>query len=115
FFLPLGIVEWISEFYDAEAMTVEVHGYNDYDDGDPFPGLVYQVEGEPISELRVVSPDAPGGRFVFEFGDRAVSLRDEGDTQLMAWSASGNVEDWIGPGSGPGIALVSSQDDPIDD
>lgn len=112
--LPQPTLEWNIDTYGAGGAEVEVHGYTGDYDGDPDAGIEYQIEGEPTSILEVVSPNAPGGRYIFEFANRVVSLRDGGDTQVLAWSASGNVRDWTGPGSGS-IALTSSQDDPIDD
>lgn len=105
--------EWETVGAGGETKSAEIHGHNLEVDGDATPGLEYNTAGSAVSVLELVSVDAPGARFLAEFADRAVALRDGGDTQSFAWPVSGDLRDWIGAGSGQ-LFLVSSSSDPID-
>lgn len=108
---PLGVhYAWEA----ATTSTASVKLFNKAVDADPAAGVTYSLLGDPVSVFELLSPDAPGARYVFPFGDRLLALHDDGDRQALAWSADGDPSVWTGTDTGL-IFLVDGQIDPIDD
>src|SRR5690606_664553 len=64
------------------------------------------ADGFNVFIIKQVSPPefavqeaAPAARYLFSFADRLVALQDGLDRQSLAWTVSGDVEDWTGIGS----------------
>lgn len=106
----------VSDPLDAPLVeTFSVKPYNLPVDADPLHGIEYEIEtGVVNSDLTLLSPDAPRGRFIAPFGDRLFSLRDFEDRQVIAASADGLVETWAGDDTAY-FSLLDAASDPIDD
>lgn len=108
--ITLRLADWEEKNNNSKVSIIGNHSYP-YDDE---PGISFDYEGNLLLFFEVISPDAPGGRYIFSFADRLVALQDGGDPQSLAWSASGRIRDWIGVGSGQ-IFLVDARADAVDD
>ena len=95
------------------AADFSVHGHNKVDNLDLTAGVTYNTTGAPVSEFVEIDP-GPGARFVVHFARRLLALQDSGDTQSLAFSVDGILNDFEGVGSGQ-LFLVTPVSDPIDD
>lgn len=91
---PTGDGIEYSAYNPGTDFNLTVKGYNQEDDGDVFPGLMYLIPIDVFSVFELLSPIAPGARFILPFGDRLLAYRDAGDHQVAAWSADGQIDVW---------------------
>jgi len=104
-------VEW------NEGFDVVVHGFNQTDDS--LDGVTYQTIGTPVNTVEQLDKD-PGagtdlavGRYLGIFANRLLILQDDGDVQKIAWSVSGDPEDFVGDGYGE--TALEGRGDPVDE
>jgi hypothetical protein len=83
-------------------------------DGDAHWGVEYSDAATSTTEVDRLSLDAPSATFLLPFGDRLLALRDHRDPQVISWSVDGDIEDWIGIGSGQSF-LIDTRADPVDE
>ena len=96
---------------NISGYTVKPANFSD----DGVHGISYQTPtGVDENVIDLLSPDAPGARIVFPFGDRLIALRNLNDAQAFAASADGDIEKWVGVDTAE-LALVDTASDPIDD
>lgn len=105
---PGNTVEW-----SRRQLNLSVHGHNKAVNLDEPAGVTYETTGAIVSVFEPIDP-GPGGRFLTFFARRLVVLRNFGDSQSLAWSRDGLLEEFTGSGSGE-IILVESRSDPVDD
>lgn len=98
--------------WNKPNVDFSVHGHNKVDQSEDPAGVFYQTTGAIISSFVALDP-APGGRYLVHFARRLVALQDLGDSQSLAWSVDGVLNDFEGVGSGQSF-LVETHSDAID-
>lgn len=109
-----GVISGISArvSWDKTNADFSVHGHNKESQGEEPAGVSYQTTGAIISGFEAIDP-GPGGRYLVHFARRLVALQDLGDSQSLAWSVDGVLNDFEGVGSGQSF-LVETHSDAID-
>ncbi len=99
-------VEWTRTKADFE-----VHGHNSSQGDDP-AGVTYETVGAVTSFFVAIDP-GPKAKYIVHFARRLIALWDLGDTQSLAFSRDGILNDFDGVGSGQ-LFLVETHSDAID-